>query len=273
MFTTKTLSIPKRYFSSNIWSSTSLSVLLNHGFTEKQAEHIINNLDPFLNSNSPDIIHRTLNFWKKNIFPQKGDYTKNLSTFNDVFYLKESRLLLVDKDYIEKRINSINTLDLMRGRSDFWRVFHKAPVGYFFQDWNDFLKKYYYFTFKILPLFGKKNADIHPLVEYPLIMEQSYNIIKTRFIFVQRTGFLGNESDINLSSLILSSMEEFISTYAPNCSKDEYKGLEKLCSSELGKEDDELFDNLIELAPKNPLKNEKLFLKNAIDQGILLNLK
>lgn len=273
MFISKTLSFSKRYFSSNIWSSTSLSVLLDSGFTEKQANQIVQNLDPFLNSNSPDIINRTLICWKKNILPNKGDFEENISTFNDVFYQKESRLLLVDKDYITKRINALNTLDLIRGKNDLWQVFHKAPVGYFFQDWNDFLKKYYYFTFKVLPLFGKKKSDIHPLVQYPLTMEQSYNIIKTRLIFVQRTGFIGNENDINLNTLILSSIEEFISKYAPNCSREEYKGLEKLCSSDLGKEDDELFNNLIELAPKNQFKKERSFLENAIDEGLVLNLK
>src|SRR5699024_3339209 len=136
-------------------------------------------------------------------------------------------------------------------------LFRQAPAGYYLQDWNEFLRKYYYLTYKVLPWLEPKIAHdaVNPLLKCPPVMEHTFNTIKTRFIFVQRTGFkssLGgkNPRQVNLKTLIMCPVNEFLYKFSPHCTLEEYNALEKLNAHSTGEEDDKLFEDLVELAPK-----------------------
>lgn len=232
------------------------SVLLGNGFSENQSEVLLDYLKPYLQKDSPQIICSSLECWRKNLRSKENDNVKNEQRFIDVFMTKEPRLLLVKPEYIFQRMEQIKSLDLVRGKNDLWTLFLKAPSGYYLQDWKEFLRKYYYITYKILPwLQPSVKADaLNPLFVCPPVIELSFNIIKTRFLFAQRTGFqasgVTNQSPVNMYTLFLIPVNEFLKIYSPFCSLEEFNALEKLHSYSAGEEDDKLFDDLVELAPK-----------------------
>ncbi|XP_027196163.2 uncharacterized protein LOC113790674 [Dermatophagoides pteronyssinus] len=267
----------------NVSIELSLKILQRYGFTESQGLQALNSIESLLRPDTYESIAKTLNSWKRNVYPRKSiDHIGMNENFKQVFYEKESRLLLVDENFIENRIYQLKNLDLIRGQNDLWQTFYQSPAGFFLQDWPEFLRKYYYITFKILPWLNPDNNiktnQIHPLICYPQSIEQSYQQIKTRFIFAQRTGFRITESkNINLKTLLLISEKDFLQIYSPNCTIEEFEALEKLNSTELGVEDDRLFDDLVKLSPKRPsmmkkqTKNENSFMKKTIEEGILLS--
>lgn len=272
----------RRLFSShhcNIATDLSLKILQRHGFTESQGRQALNSIESLLRPDTYETIDYTLSSWKRNVLPRNHpDHVANHEDFKQVFWNQEVRLLLVGENFIENRIYQLKNLDLVRGQNDLWQAFHLSPAGFFLQDWQEFLKKYYYITFKILPWLNSTNDktdQIHPLIRHPQSIEQTYMQIKTRFIFAQRTGFKVAESkNVNLKTLLLLTENDFLQIYAPNCTVEEFRALEKLNMTELGNEDDELFEDLVQLSPKRQqsMKNtDKSFMKKSIEEGILLS--
>ncbi|OTF78048.1 hypothetical protein BLA29_000536 [Euroglyphus maynei] len=273
----------QHYFSShhcNVATELALNILQRHGFTESQGRQALSSIESLLRPDTYDSIARTINSWKRNVLPRNySDHVVKHEDFKQVFYQQESRLLLVDEEFIENRIYQLKNLDLIRGQNDLWRAFHQSPAGFFLQDWQEFLKKYYYITFKILPWLNpdnNKNDQIHPLIRHPQSIEQSYMQIKTRFTFAQRTGFKVAESkNVNLKTLLLFSEKDFLRIYSPYCTIEEFEALEKLHSTELGIEDDKLFEDLVKLSPKGQQSTKKAnnnsFMKKGIEEGMLLS--
>lgn len=263
------------------FDSFTTRILVKHGFDQEQCGKIVDSLNPLLRSDSHRIIAKSLEAWRTLILPRsKSDYKTIERCFLRTFSEIEPRLLLIEKEFLEDRIEKLQNLDLFRGKNDLWIAFTKAPIGFFLQDWEEFLKKYYYLLYKVMPnlekIVSKRSDSQHPIMLNASVMENDYFQIKTRFIFAQRTGFRVNQSkDLNLNTMFLTTDRDFLNIYAKYCSMEEYRGLEKLNSMETGTEDDEIFEDLVKLSPKSNKikaeKSEKNFVEKTIEEGILLN--
>ncbi len=248
--------------------------LQKNGFTEGQSDELITDLTPHLHRDSVSVIRSSLACWRKNITSSKEQSEKFEQLFTNVFTEKEPRLLLVKPEHILQRIEELKSLDLVRGRNDLWTLFRKAPTGYYMQEWKEFLRKYYYITYKVLPWLEPKivRDSLNPILQYPPVIEMHFNNIKTRFLFAQRTGFkistVGKGGKINLNTLMTYPLEEYLKIYSPNCTMEEFKALESLNMQAVGEEDDKLFEELVELAPK---VNSKPFFDTAFKETYLIS--
>lgn len=245
------------------------------GFSSKQTDIIVGNLGPYLQYNSPEIIKSSFECWKKNLPTKNDDLNKSDQRFRDVFLTKEPRLLLLNSDCILQRMESLKSLDIVRGSSDLWRLFLKAPTGCYLQNWNEFLKKYYYVTYKVLPWIEPKIAhdSLNPILKCPGVFDLTFNVLKTRYLFAQRVGYREvnttmKNSQLNLHTLFLLPVDEFLKMLAPNCTIEEFHALEKLNSHSTGEEDDKLFEDLVDLAPK---VNSKDFINSNLQEKYLIS--
>ena len=250
-------------------------ILEKNGFSENQTETLLTNLSEYMHKDSPQLVNSSLQCWRKHLRPKKGDILKNDELFYDVFLTNEPRLLLLKSDFILQRIDMLKSLDLVRGNNDLWTLFLKAPSGYYLQDWKEFLRKYYYITYKILPWLESEieNDAINPILKCPAVIELTFNVIKTRFIFAQRTGNKGsscqNERQVNLNTLLKCPIKEFLEMYSPLVTAEEFLALEKLNASSAGEEDDKLFEDLVDLAPKDAPR--KSFINDNLKEIYLLS--
>lgn len=248
-------------------------MLQKSGFSEMQSDTLVTDLEPHLQRDSLTLIRSSLACWRKNI-----SSTKELESFEErftnVFLEKEPRLLLVKPEHILQRIEELKSLDLVRGRNDLWTLFKKAPTGYYMQEWKEFLRKYYYITYKVLPWLEPKitRDSLNPILQHPPVMEIHFNNIKTRFLFAQRTGYkintVGKNGKINLNTLLEYPVNEFLKIYSPNCTMEEFRALESINAQAVGEEDDKLFEDLVDLAPK---VNSKSFVDNALKESYLIS--
>lgn len=242
-------------------------VLQKSGFSEMQSDTLVTDLEPHLPKDSLTLIRSSLACWRKNITSTKELSEGFEEQFTNVFLEKEPRLLLVKPEHILQRIEELKSLDLVRGRNDLWTLFKKAPTGYYMQEWKEFLRKYYYITYKVLPWLEPKitRDSLNPILQYPPVMEIHFNNIKTRFLFAQRTGYkintVGKSGKINLNTLLVHPVDEFLKIYSPNCTMEEFRALESINANAIGEEDDKLFEDLVALAPK---VNSKSFVDNAL---------
>ncbi|KAI2811246.1 ATP-dependent RNA helicase ddx51 [Blomia tropicalis] len=247
-----------------------------HGFDADQTQTLIKYLEPLLKNDSLRTIESSLNAWKHNLHSSKEQQFQQ--KFVQTILEEEPRLLLLDGDSVQERIEQLKSLDLVRGSNDVWKLFLASPTGYFLQDWSELLKKYYYITFKVLPWLEPeiKTTFVNPLVLNPKVIELEYNVIKTRFLFAQRTGFQLHKQEIpNLNTLFLVPISEYIKIYAPYCTVEEFNALEKVNVHSIGEEDDRLFEELVSLAPKKRSKNNgnksKSFINDNLRETYLLS--
>ncbi|KAF7491447.1 hypothetical protein SSS_06374 [Sarcoptes scabiei] len=236
------------------FDSFTTRILVKHGFDQEQCGKIVDSLNPLLRSDSHRIIAKSLEAWRTLILPRsKSDYKTIERCFLRTFSEIEPRLLLIEKEFLEDRIEKLQNLDLFRGKNDLWIALPNLEE-----------------------IVSKRSDSQHPIMLNASVMENDYFQIKTRFIFAQRTGFRVNQSkDLNLNTMFLTTDRDFLNIYAKYCSMEEYRGLEKLNSMETGTEDDEIFEDLVKLSPKSNKikaeKSEKNFVEKTIEEGILLN--
>ena len=249
-------------------------ILLDNDFTEDESNLLVERISPYLKCASQ--IEDSLSFWRKmqrNL--SKNSTQNNVTQFKNVFLTEDPRLMLVESNFLHERMSALQSLDLVSGSKDLWKLFITSPGGYYMQDWKDFLRKYYYITFKILPwidLDESKNKTSNPLMKYPQVIELPYNTIKTRLLFVQRAGSktIGNvnENVLNLKNLLLTTTRQFLRIFAPNVTEEEYYALEKINLTQTGEEDDKLFEDLVSLAPK---EKKKEFFENLRTETYVLS--
>lgn len=184
----------------------------------------------------------------------------------------------MEPDAIVERNEQLKSINLIRGQKDLWILVTTSPAGYYLQDWAEILRKHYYINFKILPwLELTDDSGLHPLVRSPRVIELPFNEIKTRFLFTQRAGFkeLYSQyfSKVNLTTLLYIPVDEFLRLHAPHCTYEEYKALEKLNTTELGEEDDQIFEQLIQLAPKAATgKSMESYLKANLVENYVISV-
>lgn len=264
----------------NVHFERSRNSLLHCGFSQKQTAKILKSLESFLDENSPQLIRSSFDNFRVSVRPKKAEFEKYDQDFKNVFVNQESKLLLLGDEYIAERIGNLKSLDCVVGSSHLWRLFLYAPFGFFMQEWTHLLKKYYYISLKILPQFetkdrNSKNDTLHPVLSYPEVIEQDYIAIKTRNIFMQRTGLdliqstVANTTQFNLKTLILSDPEEYLKIYAPHCTVEELNALYYLNQTESGEEDDALFEELVELAPKSG-NQKSSFIKTNLTENFVI---
>lgn len=253
------------------------NMLSAYDYTEKQINAIFESIgqyivdEPKLNDKA---IRDCIDCWANNMHPPKLK-PNQLDKFNleDIDYHMaidlntvlseiEPKLLLMTPESIETRTGKIMDLGIILSSKDLWRIFVYAPRGYYLQNWNDLLKKYYYLNFIVLEwLFDKKqkeNLYLHPLVRNSKILELDFGHIKGRYLFARRTGFktvsivntlksVSNEKKVDLSDLMLTSVDEYLQLIAPKCTDEEYRVFEQIVNEKEDDDEEKTIDELIEV--------------------------
>uniref|UniRef100_T1K4P1 ATP-dependent RNA helicase n=1 Tax=Tetranychus urticae TaxID=32264 RepID=T1K4P1_TETUR len=100
-------------------------------------------------------------------------------------------LLFVDTDKMEERIQRFFKLGFVNNIDKFY-VFHEAPHGWYLQDWKQFILKFNYIQYRIMPWLLNKQDDQyptpHPLIKVYSALELPYERIKSRFLWVSSAG-------------------------------------------------------------------------------------
>ncbi|KAI1289823.1 hypothetical protein HDE_08761 [Halotydeus destructor] len=171
---------------------------------------------------------------------------------------REPDLLLACPLAMEQRLAKLLDVGFMAGKRDVYRCFVLAPRAFFLQDWVEFQKKYQYIQHRFLDwLLDKRDkAQVpHPCVKHPKVFEMSYEHIKARHLFAQRTGLkstsvatkLDKIVELDLGKLVLTELTDYLRTVAPSCSEEEYLVFEQMVS-DFEDEDDEILAEVAELA-------------------------
>lgn len=67
-------------------------------------------------------------------------------------------LILINVKEMDARVKKLKELGMFTGTRDIFRVFAIAPKGFFLQDWQDVLKKFYYIQYRIINWLIDKNV-------------------------------------------------------------------------------------------------------------------
>lgn len=251
-------------------------LLREYEFTDSQIQSVLKSIGRYIaeeNGLNKSTIRATIDSWNRclkppklkakqwdKISPEDIDYDLSVD-LNQVLSKIEPKLLLINANAVEHRIESIKQLAVFGGARDLWRVLVYAPNGYYLQSWSDFLKKYHYLNFRVLEwLLDKKDKDNlhpHPLIRNARVMELPFETIRCRYLFAKRTGLktncinnkLSNEdkTKIDLRALMLLPIDKYLKLVAQNCSIEEYSALEALLNEMPPEEEEQLIEDIIEL--------------------------
>ena len=270
-----------------------VSMFREFDLNEKQIDSILKTIGNYI-IEEKDLDHKvmkdTIECWQYYLNPPKlranqldklnpEDIDFDMSVdLNYVISGIEPKLLLINANAIEFRINYIKDLPIIGGSRDLWRVFVYAPNGYYLQSWTDFLKKYHYISYRIIEwLLDKKDKNRlhpHPLIRNAKVMELPFDTIRSRYLFAKRTGLktisnnkfttIEDTSKIDLKTLLLAPIETYLKQIAPNCSIEEYIALENILTEMPAEEEEQIIEDMVELtASRNKnFKKGSSFRKN-----------
>lgn len=117
------------------------------------------------------------------------------------------------------------------------------------------MMKYNYVQYRIMDWLNHRRKEtfnqIHPLVQYPMIMEKSYQEIKTRFQFALRCGYrIGNEGNrdfsLTVKALLDTSLDIYLKRVTPGLSEEEFHVFQTMIE-QIEQEEDDLFEQVSEL--------------------------
>lgn len=190
-------------------------------------------------------------------FPLKGTKIDMNKILGDL----EPRLLLLHPQKLIERQAKINELGVTHSINDHWLLLMHAPRGFYLQQWSELMRKFLYIQDNVLDfLFEQKKQremTYHPLLKNAAVTEVDIDHIRTRYLFAHRCGYvpLANmypikiaREDPTLKELILDSDKEYLTTFAPFCSLEEYSSFANLIKNyEIDEEDIEVVNKLVEL--------------------------
>jgi hypothetical protein len=123
------------------------------------------------------------------------------------------------------------------------------------QNWSDFVMKYIYVQHRIMSWMNQRRKEtfdqMHPLIQYPLIMEKSYQEIKSRFQFALNCGYrVGNEGNRDFSlvvkALLDTSLPVYLQRVTPGLTEEEFLVFQTMIE-QIDREEDEIFEQMSEL--------------------------
>ena len=132
-----------------------------------------------------------------------------------------------------------------------WTVFISAPAAFFLQDWAEFNRKYYYLQHRVMEwmidVHHNPFPTPHPCVRYPAVFELPYETLKSRFEFALKTGLKSpvaamkdsstKKNKIDVQSLFLYPLEDYLTTIAPAVTEEEYYVFERMVEEYPDEED------------------------------------
>lgn len=271
-------------------------VLVSRGFLANQIDILLPRLHPSLTT-QPKLLGQVIDAWNNEMtsLTVKGEtFDKPFITatasapnsldlgfkidMNMILAEREPNLLNIRPDMIGVRKEKILNLGLVYNVGELWKLLYFAPAGFFLQDWTELTKKFFYVEHNILTwLYDKherKALSCHPMVSNALVSEKSFDHIRARFLFAQRTGYkaLVNNLKVELSGdliglreLILEDNESFIRKIAPNVTLEEYNCLVDLIKNSPERESDDDAKIYEQLAELENIRYEKKNKRRAIE--------
>lgn len=173
----------------------------------------------------------------------------------------EPDLLRMKPEKVIERHQKIGHLRIAQTHLDHWRILFHSARGFYLQDWREVLKKIYYLEQNVLDLLydkkEQKEMTVHPITRSAAILESDFDHIRTRYLFAERSGYSSLshlfpvQTALNkptLADLILSSNKQYLNTFAPYCSMEEYYTFSNLIKNEtIDESDAEIVERLAEL--------------------------
>ena len=262
------------------------NVLLDRSFTPKQIENIIPTLDPgYLKE--PSCLAEIIDCWNTIMSqsltkpggqasfvagnkriptvaapPEKSHSDRTVTLdMNSILADIEPRLLRFDPEKLIRRHENIKGLGVIQNMSEHWLILSRSPLGFYLQEWTELTRKLMYIDHKILDLLNTKKElkemQSHPIIRQCRVLEADYDLIRTRYLFASRVGYLElphmykieiSAVRPNMMDLVLSDDRTFMNKFAPHCSLEEYRSFAKLIKlREVDSDDSDIFNEMAEL--------------------------
>ena len=128
-------------------------------------------------------------------------------------------------------------------------------TAFFLQEWPDVILKAYYLHNRVVDwILNKKPHNLypHPIIRNPVVMEKSYDEIKTRFMFAVKSGYRSKALYQELSKatpydifndLVATDLDLYMATVAKGLTQEEFLVYKEMLRLQ-DQEEDELFKSL-----------------------------